>query len=94
MDNEIEDCMPIISKFYGITIRMLRAREFGARFHAIYGSSELVVGLWPLDILCGEAPGRVKQMVLEWATAHQQELLAAWQKLQWGGAAPAVEPLQ
>ncbi len=94
MDNETEDCMPVISKFYGITIRMLRAREFGARFHAIYGNSELVVKLWPLDIIGGEAPRRVKHMVLEWASAHQQELMSAWQNLQWGQALPAIEPLQ
>ncbi len=94
MDNETEERMPVISKFYGITIRMLRAREFGARFHAIYGNSELVVSLWPLDILCGEAPRRVKNTVLEWASAHQQELLAAWQNLQRGRSPAAIEPLQ
>jgi hypothetical protein len=94
MDNKTEDRMPVISKFYGITIRMLRAREFGARFHAIYGNSELVVRLWPLDIVCGEAPRRVRHMVLEWASTHQQELLAAWQNLQWGGAPQSIEPLQ
>ena len=34
--------MPVISSFYGITIRMMRARDFGARFHAICGNSALV----------------------------------------------------
>jgi hypothetical protein len=94
MNNAAEHDMPVISKFYGITIRMMRARDFGARFHAIYGNSELVVKLWPLDIICGDAPRRVKQLVLEWATLHQQELLSTWQNLQWGGAPRLIEPLQ
>jgi len=86
--------MPTISKFYGIVIRMMRLRGFGARFHAIYDNSELVVNLWPLRIVSGEAPTRVKDMVLEWATQHQQELLMAWNKLQSGEQPLAIEPLK
>jgi hypothetical protein len=86
--------MPTISKFYGIVIRMMRLREFGARFHAIYENSELVVNLWPLKIVAGEAPARVKDMVLEWATQHQQELLMAWNNIQSGERPMAIEPLK
>jgi hypothetical protein len=89
----IED-MPTISKFYGIVIRMMRLRGFGARFHAIYENSELIVNLWPLKIVSGEAPARVKEMVLEWATQHQQELLMAWNKIQTGEPPFAIEPLK
>ena len=59
--------MPVISKFYGIVIRMLRAQGLTAHFHAIYGNTELVVSIWPLKIIQGDAPGRVREMVLEWA---------------------------
>jgi len=86
--------MPTISKFYGIVIRMMRLRDFGARFHAIYENSELIVNLWPLKIVAGEAPARVKDMVLEWAAQHQQELLMAWNKLQSGEQPIAIEPLK
>ena len=86
--------MPIISKFYGIAIRMFRLKTFGARFHAIYENSELVVNLWPLQIVAGEAPGRVKNMVLEWAAQHQQELLVAWHRIQSGEAPQTIPPLQ
>ena len=86
--------MPVISKFYGIVIRMLIVRSFAARFHAIYDNCELVVGLWPLQIIHGEAPRRVKDMVLEWAGQHQQELLSAWNKLQWGESPAVIEPLR
>jgi len=39
---------PVLSKFYGIVIRMAFVREFAARFHAMYGPWELVVGVSPL----------------------------------------------
>src|SRR5437899_8310864 len=67
--------MPVLSKFYGIVIRMAFTRAFVAHFHAIYGQSELVVGIAPLRIIQGEAPWRVCDMVLEWAEAHERELL-------------------
>ena len=85
--------MPVISKFYGIVVRMLCIRPFGARFHATYGDSELVVSIWPLSIIEGNAPSRVRDMVLEWAAAHQQELLEAWNRCQFGQRPLAIEPL-
>lgn len=94
MTVRVIDGMPTISKFYGIVIRMMRLRDFGARFHAIYENSELIVNLWPLKIVAGEAPARVKDMVLEWAAQHQQELLMAWNKLQVGEQPIAIEPLK
>ncbi len=83
--------MPILSKFYGIVIRMMFTRAFVAHFHAIYGQSELVVGIAPLRIIKGEAPGRVGDMVLEWAAAHERELLEAWRRC--GAALPPL-PIQ
>ncbi len=70
--------MPVISKFYGIVIRMLFIRSWVAHFHAFYGDCELVVGINPLRILAGCAPARACGMVMEWAGAHQSELLEAW----------------
>ena len=86
--------MPVISKFYGIVIRMLHVRSMGARFHAIYNNCELVVSIWPLKIIQGEAPRRVHDMVIEWATQHQQELLSAWQRCQGGQPALRIAPLE
>ena len=86
--------MPVIAKFYGIVIRMLCARALGARIHAFYGDSELVVSLWPLRIIQGDAPQRVSELVLEWARQHQQELLTDWRRLEAGLPAMQVAPLQ
>jgi hypothetical protein len=86
-----EEIMPVLSKFYGIVIRMVFIRAFAAHFHAIYEQSELVVEIAPLRVIQGEAPLRVRDMVLEWAEVHQQELLDAWNRC---GAAIPPRPIQ
>ena len=86
--------MPVLSKFYGIVIRMLFVRQFVAHFHAIYESEELVVGIAPLRIIQGDASGRVRAMVLEWAAEHQEELLQAWNRLSAAQQPLRIAPLQ
>jgi len=63
--------MPVLSKFYGIVIRILFAQPLVAHFHAIYQDWELVVGVNPVCVVNGSAPPRVQTMVLEWARLHQ-----------------------
>jgi hypothetical protein len=85
--------MPVISKFYGIVIRMWCARVFNARFHAIYQDWELVVNIWPLTIVEGEAPDWVHKKVFEWARLHQQELLSDWNNCLCGRRPRPIAPL-
>src|SRR5437773_1826434 len=87
------ESMPVLSKFYGIVIRMAFIRAFNAHFHASYGQSELIVGIAPLRIIQGEAPGRVRDMVLEWAAEHQRELLEAWNRCSSALPPLAIRPL-
>ncbi len=86
--------MPVLSKFYGIVIRMLFIRPFAAHFHAIYENCELIVGVSPLRIIQGDAPGRVRAMVLEWAAQHEEELLQAWHRLSAAQQPKPIEPLK
>ena len=85
--------MPVLSEFYGIVIRMLFARILQARFEAIYENWELVVGIWPLRVIQGEAPAWVREKVIIWAAKHQQELLTAWRNCQYGHAPGRIAPL-
>jgi hypothetical protein len=85
--------MPVISKFYGIVIRILFIRHSVAHFHAFYGDCELVVGINPLRILQGCAPARAHGMVLEWARAHQAELLDAWRRCSGAQPPQPIAPL-
>ena len=85
--------MPEVSRFYGIIIRFYYRDHLPTHFHAIYGDAELVVSIWPLKIVQGEAPRRVREMVLEWAANHQRELVAAWHCCQNGLPPLHIEPL-
>jgi len=86
--------MPVISNFYGIVIRMLVSRTLNARFHALYGEHEIIVEIWPLRIVGGNAPARVRQMVLVWATKNQDALLQNWHLATAGVAPRQVRPLE
>lgn len=85
--------MPVLSKFYGIIIRMAFIPAGGAQFHATYNDSELVIGLNPLRVIQGDAPSRVRGLVLEWARTHYIDLLRAWQRCAAAQPAKPIAPL-
>jgi hypothetical protein len=85
--------MPVISKFYGIVVRMLFAPVLGAHFHAIYGEHELVISIRPLGLIQGDAPERIRHLVFEWARRHQAELQAAWRQCANGLRPQLIAPL-
>jgi hypothetical protein len=85
--------MPVISKFYGIVVRMLFAPMVGAHFHAIYGDQELMISIRPLAVIQGDAPERIRELVLEWARRHQSELQAAWRRCANGLQPLPIPPL-
>jgi hypothetical protein len=86
--------MPTISQFYGILIQMFFKDHAPPHFHALYGEYELVVGIMPIIILKGNAPSRVRSMVLEWAALHQQELMTNWERCQTRQRPEGIEPLE
>ncbi len=86
--------MPTISQFYGITIRMFYNDHSPPHFHALYGEYELITTITPISVLEGNAPGRVRSMVLEWAALHQEELLADWRRCRNAEPPLAIEPLE
>ena len=73
---------------------MLFLPSIAARFHAFYNGSELIVSIAPPRILQGDAPHRVRDMVLEWARLHQQELQGAWARLQAANPPLPIAPLE
>jgi hypothetical protein len=62
-------------------------------FHAIYGNAEAQIGIDPIHLLRGSLPRRALGMVLEWAAAHQQELLDNWNRLKNDQAPQRIDPL-
>ncbi len=70
--------MPTISEFYGIFILMFYNDHAPPHFHARYGEYEVLIRISQLDILAGELPARALNFVMEWAQAHQKELMEDW----------------
>lgn len=73
--------MPEISRFYGIIIAMYYRDHLPPHFHARYASFEAQVCIDPPGLIRGDLPPRALSMVIEWASLHQQELLANWERL-------------
>jgi hypothetical protein len=70
--------MPEISRFLGIVIRMYHNDHSPPHFHAEYGGDRALIDIGTLAVFSGRLPPRVRGLVIEWATLHQQELLADW----------------
>ena len=59
--------MPEISRFLGIVIAMYYNEHNPPHFHARYG-----------QFLAGKLPPKALGLVMEWATLHQDDLMADW----------------
>lgn len=86
--------MPTISMFYGILIKMFFDDHAPPHFHAEYGEYELVIAINPVKNIKGDAPKRVKSMVLEWTALHQEELLNDWELCKNMQPPLPIEPLE
>jgi len=73
--------MPVISRFYGIAIKMyfLASEHNPPHIHAVYGEYIGVIDLNTLEMIQGDLPSKALALVREWAKLHQKELLAMWE---------------
>jgi len=73
--------MPVISRFYGIAIKMyfLASEHNPPHIHAVYGEYIGVIDLNTLEMIQGDLPSKALTLVKEWAKLHQKELLTMWE---------------
>ena len=71
--------MPEISRFFGIIVLMYYNDHPPPHFHVRYGGQRALVGIESLTLLEGRLSPRVLGLVVEWASMHQEELLADWE---------------
>ncbi len=73
--------MPVISKFYGITIRMyfLQSEHNPPHIHAIYGDDVAAIDFVTGKVLEGHLPPKAMSMVQEWIGLHRNELTIIWE---------------
>lgn len=73
--------MPVLSRFYGIIIRMyfLQKEHNPPHIHAIYGEHVAAITISDGRILEGELPSKALELVREWVAVHREELLTIWE---------------
>ena len=85
--------MPQISSFYGIIIYLYFNDHNPPHFHAVYSGNEVIVEIHTLTVLHGYLPKRALNLVIEWASIHQEELKDAWDALRNKQMPNKIEPL-
>ena len=71
--------MPEISRFFGIVIKMFFDDHAPPHFHAEYAGDIAEIDIRRLAVLHGDLPARALGLVVEWARAHEAELLEDWE---------------
>ncbi len=73
--------MPVLSRFYGIIIRMyfLQKEHNPPHIHAIYNENVAAVDIMTGKILEGYLPPKALAMVQEWIGLHKDELQEIWE---------------
>ena len=72
--------MPVISRFYGLVIKMYfqQAEHNPPHFHVVYGEHVGVINIKTLDMIEGDLPPKALALVKEWAEQHRDELMKIW----------------
>jgi hypothetical protein len=86
--------MPCISQFYGISIYMYYNDHAPPHFHAEYAGDEALFTIERLRVLRGHVPRRVRALVVEWATLHDDELSSNWNLARQGVPLRSIDPLE
>jgi hypothetical protein len=90
---EAGEPMPTLSMFYGILVQMFWNDHAPPHFHALYAEDEALIDIRTLQILEGYLPRRAQALVLEWAEAHQTELMEAWNRCSQNQMPDKIDPL-
>ncbi len=82
--------MPVISRFYGIIIRMycLQSEHNPPHIHAIYNDDVAAIDFMTGKVLEGHLPSKAMDMVQEWIAIHRDELKTIWETQEFKNLAP------
>lgn len=81
MKEKGESSMPTLARFYGIVIRMyfLQAEHNPPHIHAIYGEDVAAFNIRNGEIIDGDLPARAADLVREWISKNERDLLEMWE---------------
>jgi hypothetical protein len=86
--------MPTVSEFFGIKIYLYYNDHNPPHFHAVYAGDYVEIAIRDLSILNGDINKRALKLVLEWASQHQAELMAAWEEARNEDPLTKIQPLE
>jgi len=86
--------MPEICRFFGIVIKMFFDDHNPPHFYAEYSGDVALIDIGNLSVFSGRLPPRVMGLVIEWATIHQQELFADWERTRAQQELQKIAPLE
>ena len=88
--------MPVISRFYGILIKMFFGYYAPSHFHAEYNEHKVLIAIEDFRIIEGWLPPKALGLVIEWACLHKEELQNNWITLSEAGNGQfqKIEPLK
>jgi hypothetical protein len=84
----------VVSRFFGILIRMFFNEHAPPHFHAEYGEFRATINIRTLSVQEGRLPRRALELVLDWAELHQADLLNNWDQCQQHQAPDPIAPLE
>ena len=70
--------MPVITRFFGIVVKMYPNYHTPPHFHAIYGEYVGVIDIKTLEMIEGDLSNRAYKLVREWAEKYQDDLMEMW----------------
>ena len=73
--------MPVLSRFYGIIIRMYfqQVEHNPPHIHALYGEDMAAIDIQTGEILEGHLPPKALSMIRERMSIHRETLLQIWE---------------
>jgi len=82
--------MPVLSRFYGIIIRMYfqQAEHNPPHIHALYGEDMAAIDIQTGEVLEGYLPPKALAMVREWSGIHKDDLLHMWETQEFKSLSP------
>lgn len=84
--------IPVLSRFYGIIIRMYfqQSEHNPPHIHAIYGEHVASIDIQTNEVLEGYLPQKAMELVKEWMVIHKNELMKMWETQEF----KQLEPLE
>lgn len=84
--------MPVISKFYGIVIKIyfMQKEHNSPHLHAIYGEYMSAVNIETLEVIEGDLPEKALKLVKQWIIKNKEDIMDIWKTQNF----KKIEPLE